>query len=101
MAEQDLAQGIEALQDEEVRARVAAGDVAAAGALELTEEEQELLIAAASDEAEVVGFGINTSLLGFGPVGHKGSADISQDVTVNKAKTADKAAQAMHDYLRG
>jgi hypothetical protein len=31
--------------------------------------------------------------------GHK--AQIQQDVTVNKAKTADKAFQAMDGYIRG
>jgi len=47
-----------------VRAKVAEGDLSAAGELELTDEEQAWLSAAASDEAEVVASGINFSLAG-------------------------------------
>ena len=99
MSAEDLARGIAALEDDRVRTAVAGGDLSAAGVLDLTDEERALLQAAADDEADVVGFGIHTSLLGFGPGTNKVGA-ITQDVTVNKAKTADKAAQAMDAYIR-
>jgi hypothetical protein len=99
MSVQDLATGLAALEDEDVRLKVAGGDLAAAGELDLTDEEQALLQAAASDEAEVVGFGINTGLLGLD--GGFKFQKVAPDVTVNKAKTADKMHQQMTDYLRG
>lgn len=102
MSADDLARGIEALDDEEVRAKVAEGDLSAAGDLELTDDEQALLVAAASDEPDVVGFGINTGLLGLGGdalAGHKVTG--TPGTTVNKAKTADKAFKAMDAYIKG
>lgn len=101
MSADDLARAIETLDDEEVRAKVADGDLSAAGELELTEDERALLVAAASDEPDVVGFGINTGLLGLGGdalAGHKGTG--LPPATANKAKTADKAYQAMDAYLK-
>lgn len=62
MSEEHLLQGIDALQDDEVRAKVSAGDLSAAGELDLDDEEQQLLLAVASDYPEVVGFGMNLSL---------------------------------------
>jgi hypothetical protein len=100
MSEQDLAQGLAALADDEVRVKVAAGDLAAAGELELTDEEQELLVAAASDEAEVVGFGINTSLMGgLDPQAWK-LQKVAPDVA-NRPKTADKLYEQMMGYIKG
>ena len=80
-----------------------AGDLSAFAELELTDEEVTLLEAAASEYPEVVGFDIRAGLagLGFSPVGSKIEMDASQDVTVNKAKSADKAYNAMNKYLRG
>ena len=100
MSVEDLEAGIRALEDDEVRARVADGDLVAAGDLDLTDEEQGLLAAFASDYPEVVGFDITTSLLNIGTV-RPGDLSEVQGVTRNKAKTADKAQQAMLDYLRG
>lgn len=56
MSAQDLAKGLVALDDDEVRQKVAAGELPAAGALDLTEEEQGLLRGAAEDYPEVAGF---------------------------------------------
>lgn len=103
MSAEDLTRGFAALEDDEVRAAVTAGDLAAAGELDLDDEEQALLRAAASDESDVVGFGIHAGLLGFGPTAGRTSSkifEITQDITVNKAKTADKAAQALNAYLK-
>jgi hypothetical protein len=104
MSEKDLALGFAALEDEEVRAKVAKGDFAAAGDLDLTDEEQELLQAAAASDAEVVGYGFDMNLLGLtgNPAARPGQKlTVAQDVTVNKAKTADKAFNAMDGYIRG
>jgi hypothetical protein len=56
MSADSLATGVRALEDSDVRAAVAAGDVGAAGALELTDEERGLLIGAAEELPEVAGF---------------------------------------------
>jgi hypothetical protein len=96
MSERDLERGMASLADNEVRAKVADGDLAAPGELELTDEEQALLQAAASDEADVVGFGINTGLLGFSPT----QKVAGFEVTVNKARTADKAHAQMDSYIK-
>jgi hypothetical protein len=102
MSEEDLARGLAALDDEEVRVKVAEGDLAAAGDLELTEEEAQLLQAAAADDAEVAGHMLNMNLLGLTTApavspGHK----VSGNITVNKSKTADKAFNAMEGYIKG
>jgi hypothetical protein len=53
-------------------------------------------------EIEGVTGGINAlGAVGVMKWGSKVSHEISQDVTVNKAKTADKAFQAMDSYIRG
>lgn len=56
MSAEDLAIAIEALDEESVRAKVAAGDVAAVGDLNLSDEEQALLQGAADEYPEVVGY---------------------------------------------
>jgi len=99
MSEADLIKGIEALEDDGIRRKVAAGDVSAAGDLDLDGEEQLLLVAAADDEAEVVGHAINLDLLRVrvqSKIAHK----VDSGATVNRAKTADKAFQAMDAYIR-
>jgi hypothetical protein len=102
MSAEDLTKGIEALEDEEVRAAVADGDLSAFAGLELTGEEVALLEGAASDYPEVFGFDIRAGLMNMNlMMGVKlhgpGSA---ADITTNKAKTADKAAQQMDAYLK-
>ena len=53
-------------------------------------------------EIEGVTGGINAlGAAGMMKWGSKASLEITQDVTVNKAKTADKAFQAMDAYIRG
>ena len=94
MSKEDLVKAIDALADDDVRDAVAAGGASAAGAFDLTEEEQGLLVAFAGEEPEVVGYAINSQLFSLQKVK-------VQDVTVNKAKTADKAFQAMDAYIRG
>ena len=49
----------------------------------------------------MVAFDINAGLLSIGPALRIKIANVAQDVTVNKAKTADKAFQAMDAYIRG
>jgi hypothetical protein len=101
MAAEDLSRAIEALEDEEVRDRVAGGDLADFAELELTDEEIALVEGAASEYPEVVGFDIRMGLMNLAhPLGQKGGV-AGQDVTVNKAKTADKAAAAADAYIRG
>ncbi len=56
MSAEDLAQGLRAIDDEDVRQKVAAGDLSAAGDLDLTDEEAGLLRGAADDYPEVAGF---------------------------------------------
>jgi len=56
MSAEDLAQGLRAIDEEDVRHKVAAGDLSAAGALDLTDEEAGLLQGAADDYPEVAGF---------------------------------------------
>jgi len=56
MSAEDLAQGLRAIDDEDVRHKVAAGDLSAAGDLDLTDEEAGLLRGAADDYPEVAGF---------------------------------------------
>ena len=100
MSEQDLAQALTALEADEIRAAVAAGDLSAVGELELTDEERELLVAAASGEPEVVGFGINTGLMGgLDPQAWK-LQKVTPDVA-NRPKTSDKLQEAMLNYLKG
>ncbi len=62
MSAQDLAKGLRTLDDESVREKVAAGDLAAAGSLDLTEEEEGLLRGAADDYPEVAGFAFDSFL---------------------------------------
>jgi hypothetical protein len=56
MSAEDLALGLRAIDEEDVRQKVAAGDLSAAGDLELTKEEAGLLQGAADDYPEVAGF---------------------------------------------
>lgn len=56
MSAEALATGLQTLEDDDVRAAVAAGDVSAAGDLDLTDEERALLVGAAEDAPEVSGF---------------------------------------------
>ena len=101
MSAEDLAKGIEALEDDEVRSAVADGDLSAFAALELTDEEVGLLEGAASEYPEVVGFDIRAGLLSMHiPLGQKVAGEITQDITVNKAKTADKAYTQMDGYIK-
>jgi hypothetical protein len=102
MSAEDLTTGIAALEDDDVRTAVAAGDLSAFAQLDLTDEEIGLLEAAASDYPDVVGFDIRAGLFGLGqPAAFKGNLfDVSQDVTVNKAKTADKAYTQMDGYIK-
>lgn len=98
MPEQDFADAVQRLvDDEDLRAKVAAGDLSAFDGLDLDDEQRALLEGGASDFPEVVGNDINVCFLGVEI--HVKSAQ--QDVTVNKAKTADKAFNAMDGYIRG
>ncbi len=100
MSAEDLAKGIAALEDDDVRSAVVEGDLSAFGGLELTDEEIGLLEGAASDYPDVVGFDIRAGLMNLGiPVAWKIDA-VSQDITVNKAKTADKAYTQMDGYIK-
>lgn len=102
MSAEDLAKGMALLEHDEVQARVAEGDLSDFAGLELTEEEIGLLEAAMANFPEVVGFDIRAGLMQFNlaiKLEQKGFG-ITQDVTVNKAKTADKAFQAMDGYIR-
>jgi hypothetical protein len=103
MSAADLTKGIEALEDEEIRAQVVDGDLSAFAELDLDDEEVVLLEGAASEYPEVVGFDIRAGLFNRNnPMGQKvGVFDVAQDITVNKAKTADKNAAAMDAYLKG
>lgn len=95
MSSDDLQRGLEALEDDDIRRRVAGGDLAAAGPLDLVDYEQALLRAAASDYPEVVGFDVrNWATL----LVHKVKVD--GPGIANKAKTADKAFQAMSAYIK-
>ena len=101
MSEEDFAKAVRSLMDEDVRAKVAGGDFLPFAGLELTDEQRGLLEGAATDFPEVVGNDLHLTLLGvhLNPT-HKVN-EITQDVTVNKAKTADKAFTQMDDYIRG
>jgi len=100
MSAEDLTRAIEALEDEAVRDRVAEGDLADFAELDLTDEEIALVEGAASEYPEVVGFDIRLGLMNLAhPLGQKGAV-AGQDVTVNKAKTADKAYQQMDGYIK-
>ena len=104
MSAEDLAKGMALLEDEAVQGRVAEGDLTDFAGLTITEEEATLLEAAASEYPEVVGHDIRFGLAQFGLVQKvdTGSAfEATPDVTVNKAKTADKAFTAMDGYIRG
>ncbi len=80
MSAEDLAKGIEALEDDGVRAQVVEGDLSAFTGLELTEEEQALLEAAASEYPEVVGFSIQMGLLNLDP-GFEQQGAFDQELT--------------------
>ena len=74
MSVEDVARALMAMDDRELRVRVAAGDLSGLGAVELSEHEQELLVAAASavpgdDEVEVAGFGMVSFAPPYVPVG--------------------------------
>lgn len=56
MTAQDLTAGMKAIDDPEIREKVAAGDLSAAGNLDLTDEESSLLRGAADDYPDVAGF---------------------------------------------
>lgn len=62
MSVDDLVEGLRAIENADVRASVAAGDVSAAGKLELNDEERQLLIGAAEDFPQVLGFSANVLL---------------------------------------
>jgi hypothetical protein len=68
MSADDLAQGLRAIDEEDVRQKVAAGDLSAAGGLDLTDEEAGLLRGAADDYPEVAGFAFDAFIKidGFG-----------------------------------
>ena len=71
MSAEDLAQGLRAIDEEDVRQKVAAGDLSAAGDLDLTDEEAGLLRGAADDYPEVAGFFFDVF---FKPVGFEAAA---------------------------
>ncbi len=98
MSAEDLARGIAALEDDDVRAAVAGGDLSAFARLSLTAEEVDLIEGAASDYPDVVGFDIRAGLLNLGLPALK--IDPTPDITVNKAKTADKAYTQMDGYIK-
>jgi hypothetical protein len=100
MSAEDLATGIAALEDDDVRSAVVEGDLSAFEGLELTDEELGLLEAAASDYPDVVGFDIRAGLMNLGiPIAWKIDT-APADITVNKAKTADKAYTQMDAYIK-
>jgi len=51
-----VAEALEAMDDDDLRGRLAAGDEAAVSGFELTPDEREIVIAAAGDYPEVEGF---------------------------------------------
>ena len=58
MGRHDVAMALEAMEDDEVRAALVAGDLSALGeGVELTAEERDMVVAAAADHPEVVGHG--------------------------------------------
>ena len=97
MSEKDFADAVHRLvADEVVRAKIAAGDFSPFEHLDLDDEQRALLEGGASDFPEVVGNDINITFLGV----QIRSFEIQQDITVNKAKTADKAYQQMDGYIK-
>jgi hypothetical protein len=62
MAAEDVGKGLEAMGDDAIREQVAGGDLSGLTDLELTDEEQEMLVGAAADYPEVEGFAFNTRL---------------------------------------
>jgi len=66
MSADDLARGMRAIDDEDVRQKVAAGDLSAAGDLELADEEAGLLQGSADDYPEVAGFFFDVFIKGEG-----------------------------------
>jgi hypothetical protein len=102
MSEKDFAEAVQQLvDDEEVRAKVAAGDLSPFEHLDLDDEQRALLEGGASEFPEVVGNDINVTFLGLQVNLPKKIRTIHQDVTVNKAKTADKAYTAMDGFIKG
>ena len=102
MSAEDLAKGIALLEDPEVQAQVADGDLSSFAGLDLTEEEAGLIEGAASEYPEVIGHDIRAGLLNLNmglKIDQKITVD-TQDVTVNKAKTAEKAYTQMDGYIR-
>jgi hypothetical protein len=74
MSAEDVAHALMAMDDRELRVRVAGGDLAAVGADDLPEHEQQLLVAAAAsvpgdDEVEVAGFQMVSFAPPYVPVG--------------------------------
>jgi len=97
VSEKDFADAVHRLvADEGVRAKIAAGDFSPFEHLDLDDEQRALLEGGASDFPEVVGNDINITFLGV----QIRSFEIQQDITVNKAKTADKAYQQMDGYIK-
>jgi hypothetical protein len=62
MGKDDVRSALEAMDDDEVRSRLAAGDFAAVGGLELSDHERDLVQQAAADYPEVAGFAFDAFL---------------------------------------
>ncbi|MEZ5378128.1 MAG: hypothetical protein R2733_16595 [Acidimicrobiales bacterium] len=56
MGTEDVRNALHAMDDDKVRAQLAAGDLAALGNADLSAEEQAMVVAAADDFPEVAGF---------------------------------------------
>ena len=74
MSAEDVARALMAMDDRELRVRVAAGDLEAVDAHQLPEQEQQLLVAAAAsvpgdDEVEVAGYQMVSFAPPYVPVG--------------------------------
>ena len=66
MAAEDVGKGLEAMGDDGIREQVAGGDFSALSDLDLTEEEQGILVGAAADFPDVEGFAFD-SRVDFAP----------------------------------
>jgi hypothetical protein len=90
MTKEALIEGLRAIDDDDVRKRVAAGDIAAAGTLDLTDEETGLLRGAAEDYPEVAGFAFDAYLT-IKMTGVEGSSGTtsSEALSLNFAKLDD------------
>jgi hypothetical protein len=75
MAREDVRHALVAMDDDDVRAQLAAGDFSGVAELDLTADEQSMVQNAANDYPEVAGFSVNSLIteIGFPALDLKGS----------------------------